>query len=444
MALGLTLMTPAQLEHWILSVVDRAKSGHAVEDSRVELKARWPEAVKAARRIAGHANASGGAAILWVIGVDEDTKAVTAAEPQDLADWWPQVRACFDGLAPGLVNLAVPTGDGTVVGLLFDTTRAPFVVRNPAHGTPGGGPVEWEVPWREGTAVRSARREDLVRLLVPLQQLPEVELLTCRLVVNVQTRGSAPTQTQSLTWDLRMELYITPVSDAAVVIPFHRSTLTLAVPGFLEERTMQARFEPRHALRYDALFQRGGREVQSLTVDSTVDEAIITGPGLVKVSEWFETAAIQTAPPDRALVRLVALPVHTLAPITVDAQLAKVPTGGMIWELVRPAAPPPPPQRTPFVGVEVGKRFFDWDGPLNALDSRDGIGEPSGLIEALKAAGAEPSFGFAKGLSQYLARGLRPVYETDRQAWKKPILYSQDGDQILFVRPPGEPDVPAS
>src|SRR5207237_7556722 len=122
----------------------------------------------------------------------------TTAEPQDVADWWPQVRACFDGLAPALVHLAVPTADGTVVGLLFDTTRAPFVVRNPAHGATGGGPVELEVPWRDGTAVRPARREDLVRLLVPLQQLPEVELLTCRLSASLQTKESGAPQTQLL------------------------------------------------------------------------------------------------------------------------------------------------------------------------------------------------------------------------------------------------------
>jgi len=352
------------------------------------------------------------------------------------------VRACFDGLAPALVHLAVPTADGTVVGLLFDTTRAPFVVKNPAHGTAGGGPVELEVPWREGTAVRSARREDLVRLLVPLQQLPEVELLTCRLSASVQSRGTGATEVQSLSWAFQMDLYVTPSSDAPVVIPFHRSTLSLVVPGFLEDRTMQARFEPRHTLRFGA----GGREVHSLTVDSTVDEAIVTGPGLVKVTVWFQTDVIRAAPPDTALVRLIARPVHALAPVTVEAQLMRdltaAPTAPTAWVLPGPrlAGALPPPERTPFVGVVVGERFFDWDGPLSGLDARDGIGEPPGVIDALRAAGAEPSFGLSRERSQHLAKGLRPVYETDRQTWKRPILYSQDGNQILLVRPPAQSD----
>jgi hypothetical protein len=43
----------------------------AIEDDRVELKADWPDAEKAARRVAGHANASGGGSVLWIIGLDE-------------------------------------------------------------------------------------------------------------------------------------------------------------------------------------------------------------------------------------------------------------------------------------------------------------------------------------------------------------------------------------
>jgi hypothetical protein len=161
-----------QIEAWALDVIERVDSGASVEDSRVELKAEWPEPQKAARRIAGHANAARGAEILWLIGVDED-RGVVGAEANEFAAWFPQVEAGFDGLAPAHTELHVPTTGQTVVAMLFETERAPFVVKNPAYGRTGGGSVELEVPWRDGTRIRSARRSELVRLLSPLAEQPK-------------------------------------------------------------------------------------------------------------------------------------------------------------------------------------------------------------------------------------------------------------------------------
>jgi hypothetical protein len=93
---------------------------------------------------------------------------------------------------------------------------------------------------------------------------------------------------------------------------------------------------------------------------------------------------------------------------------------------------------TPFRGIVFANRFFDWDGPLHKLDERAPTPELAGLPSALKAAGAEPIFGLTRGVRQQLARGYLPVYETDRKTWKREILHVQDGDQILFVRPPAE------
>lgn len=61
-----------QVEIRVLDMCDAVVVGRNVEDDLVELKAVWPEAGrKVARQIAGHANAAGGAPILWVIGADE-------------------------------------------------------------------------------------------------------------------------------------------------------------------------------------------------------------------------------------------------------------------------------------------------------------------------------------------------------------------------------------
>ncbi len=89
-----------------------------------------------------------------------------------------------------------------------------------------------------------------------------------------------------------------------------------------------------------------------------------------------------------------------------------------------------------FVGVALDDSFFDWAGPLHKLDDIPGVPESVGLINALRAAGAEPSFRHSDGEDNQRAKGLLPVYETDRQTWKRKILYSADGEQILFVRPP--------
>ena len=43
-------MRRVEVEHWTITVADRVKAGEPLEDSRVELKTEWPEAVDAARR----------------------------------------------------------------------------------------------------------------------------------------------------------------------------------------------------------------------------------------------------------------------------------------------------------------------------------------------------------------------------------------------------------
>jgi hypothetical protein len=65
------MRSPEQVEAWVLPIVDRVRERRSIEDDRVELKADWPDIEKAARRVAGHANAAGGGSVLWIIGIDE-------------------------------------------------------------------------------------------------------------------------------------------------------------------------------------------------------------------------------------------------------------------------------------------------------------------------------------------------------------------------------------
>ena len=207
-------MRLTQIEAWALKVADDITQGHPVEDARVEVKSKWPEPNGAARRIAGHANAAYGEPILWIIGIDETKREVVGADKNDLASWYPQVQAEFSELAPNVIDLNVPYGEKTMVALLLDTERAPFVVKNHVFGKQGGGPVSDEVPWREGTKIRTATRSDLIRMLTPLEGLPELQLLRMYLLANRR-------DPKSLSWHLVAQVYVSSKTRGEMIFPFH-------------------------------------------------------------------------------------------------------------------------------------------------------------------------------------------------------------------------------
>jgi hypothetical protein len=251
------------------------KAGRIPEDSRAEFKAEWTAPPHAARRLAGCANAARGDVVVWVIGIDQ-TGRVTNAPRAELANWWPQVERCFDGLAPELVrDLDVPVGtDGRVVALLFHTSRAPYVVKN----AKGGEAIAREVPWRVGTRVESATREQLLRVLVPTASLPTVQLLEANLVALVET----PVQ-----WKLTVRFYVVPTTQGRMVMPFYKCAAVIAfvekaksflfsIPAMNAAETM-----------FDSPFIR--RDGKSQTIGASATEIIIDGPGLV---ELFESRSV--------------------------------------------------------------------------------------------------------------------------------------------------------
>lgn len=157
-------MKPQEIERWARDIVDSVLAGQPAEDSRVELKAMWIDAQKAAPRLGGHANASRGENILWLIGVDERNNSLTNVDETEKGDWYKKVEKCFDGFAPRLlIDVNFKINGNTVVALYFDTVmEAPYVVKNPKGGFP-----EYQVPWREGTDLRAAKRSELLKLLLP-------------------------------------------------------------------------------------------------------------------------------------------------------------------------------------------------------------------------------------------------------------------------------------
>jgi hypothetical protein len=163
----------AQLEARVLELIDAVLSGNRIEDDLVECKRRWP-GVEKARQLAGSANSARGDPLLWIVGLDEDAHQTVPVGDQDPAQWASQVSARFDqDIAPVLLqHLRVPVGDGkAVIALLFSTDRAPYVVK-----TAGGSP-EREVPIRDGTRTRSARRDELIRILTAAVLTPAALVL---------------------------------------------------------------------------------------------------------------------------------------------------------------------------------------------------------------------------------------------------------------------------
>jgi hypothetical protein len=319
-------MTRVQLEAWVLSIVDRARQRHSNEDSRVELKSELPEAHKAARRLAGHANAAHGAPVLWVIGLNERTGEAVPKSP-DLADWLPQLQAHFDGIAPAVTDLIVPVEGGAVIALLFQTDRAPYVVKNSVNG----GPVTLEVPWREGTRVRSATRADLIRILAPYTAVPGLELIygTC----SAEREHCGPGQQDyHLAWSLELGVYIEPSGTGTLALPRHKCHISIKVPDVpAPARVLSIRLGPPQQLGMDLLpFHHHPEDYarpSSLTIRASLNEALVDGPGLLVINGTASTP-LSDWPTGPVLVSLrlgVSGSPHTAS---LEAQLRPAPTTG--------------------------------------------------------------------------------------------------------------------
>lgn len=315
------MLSRMQIEARALAVYDAVKSGKRVEDALVELKRQWPDPQKAARRLAGHANAARGEAIIWIVGLDEDGGVVDSGD-RDAADWWPQVQSHFDGLSPTLDDLVVHTDDGPMAVLRFDTSLGPFVVKNPAYGTTGSGSVEREVPWREGTCVRSAKREDLIRMLAPLQALPSIELLgaSIRLTEEEPRTGSygepvsAVEREPHLRWSIEIEMYVSPQIGTVSVLPAHTTAVSFELAG-------DARIDvdnsfdslPFYRARYSVPHRSTGTSSapDSASIETTSSEAIIHLPGRLHYRTTHIEPMREVSPAAAATLVYRVTPVYT-------------------------------------------------------------------------------------------------------------------------------------
>ncbi len=155
--------------------------------------------------------------------------------------------------------------------------------------------------------------------------------------------------------------------------------------------------------------------------------------GLVLDSSLEGSSATEARAFVRTVLKLSHAVVHRRPSSIRDAKLAVVGLRGLIETVGLLAGENL--QTEPWVGVRVGPRFFAWDGPtLHALEDRPPIPAPDEAIAAIKAQGLTPFFGQKAKLRRRLAEGAQQVYETDRRSWRKELLHSPDGSQVLLVK----------
>lgn len=175
-------MRAIDLETRVLTAVEQIRAGKSVEHDFIECKRDWPKEEKV-RQLAGSLNRAGGDPVIYIIGIDEATGEIFDVSATEVADWWGQIMPKFDQTPPEMVrHMPVPVGDGgsQVVAVAFASDRAPYVVKT------GLQSPNLEVPMREGTRTRTARRDELLRLLIPTATVPPAVVLNADLYIEHQ------------------------------------------------------------------------------------------------------------------------------------------------------------------------------------------------------------------------------------------------------------------
>lgn len=206
-------MRVEELEVWVRRVLGDVEDGRTVEDSRIELKRQFPDPLKAAKQLAGHANAARSAHVLWIVGASDTSAEICGVDDGELENWLPQVESHFDELAPPLLlSLRVPWRGCMTSALLFDAARRPYVIREDGR---------LHVKWRRGDHTIDAGRGELLELLVEAVELPSFEVVSGRLTVY-------PEREDPPVLRLELDLYQERRLPHVAVVPNHRTLVTVA------------------------------------------------------------------------------------------------------------------------------------------------------------------------------------------------------------------------
>lgn len=245
-------------------VLEQLKRREFREDSRVELKRELTDDYKVARRIAGHCNASRGDMVLWIVGVDE-VNGVVGWNAPDFSEYLPKVWSYFSDGHPACTEVAFQFDGFSCVALAFSTSRAPYLVKNPSYGCQRGEVIEREIPWREGTSIRTAKRDEIMRLLLDHTLTPEIEFFRGHVALSEIVDAGRPPATGEVLLKLQIEFYAMPRDEISVVFPLHRISASLTdycneytSKDFRNFRFWSEESQRRQALEYLQYMRTGG------------------------------------------------------------------------------------------------------------------------------------------------------------------------------------------
>lgn len=165
-------MRAIDLETRVLAAVERVRNGEKIESDLIECKRTWPGENKA-RQLAGSLNRAAGDPVIYVIGIDEKDGSIYDTSDTDILNWWNQIVGQFDQVPAEMVrHIDVPiSATESVVGIALSSDRAPYLVKT------GSARPSLEIPMREGTGTRTARRDEVMRMLAPTLRVPTVTTL---------------------------------------------------------------------------------------------------------------------------------------------------------------------------------------------------------------------------------------------------------------------------
>lgn len=210
-------MRAIDLEARVISAVDRIRGGQSAEHDLIECKRDWPQDKKA-RQLAASLNRAGGNPVIYIIGIDEKTAEVFDISGTEVADWWGQITPKFDQMPPEMIrHILVPVGENgeQVMAVAFASDRAPYVVKT---GLPN---PSLEVPMREGTSTRTARRDELLRLLIPAVRLPQIVVLEANLSGRYVPPSEYNSKTEELSCNGELRIYVEHTGEGSVTFPAH-------------------------------------------------------------------------------------------------------------------------------------------------------------------------------------------------------------------------------
>jgi hypothetical protein len=303
-----------QLETIALRAIASVERGTPIEDDFVECKRDWPMQNKS-RQLAGSLNRAAGDPVIYLIGVDEGTGTFPPITALEVSDWWAQLISEFDQVTPELVrHMTVPFGEQgqSIVALAIASDRAPYLVKT------GTAKPSLEVPIREGSGTRTAKRDELLRMLIPTITVPNATVLTCSIGLSYNSPYSYGSTNVPQHYNLSgsVRAFVEPVFGQIATLPVHSMQAKVTIGQFTVEPTVVAVVPNRNT--------NVGSAVETLA-----DGITVTRPGAVALSistDFIDLSDLTGINPHEDAILSLQIPVvHASKPIELRVEVKRSP-----------------------------------------------------------------------------------------------------------------------